>query len=348
MHPVYVPAASAMTTGKKMLPAASLLVLHAPRPSRQVPTVDSSTPRTLVHLNPMATDQCLLLTLFPLSTPISLSTLWHLLSLLLSSSTASSVPMVYQQTFRDLNASSSANSYIGLYALQSYDVAKCAAICDKVSLCTAFNIYIERDPSQNPTNNDSTAPTVWGYDCPNPASMTSYRCTIWGSPLSASTATNSGGYRSQFQVAITASNGYDKTAGSTPSTPIGNSTNSSPWSNGRNCGHKAINSPQNWMGSRFFLGPFNPQLCGNFAIAQNFQNKATAKSAGKNYYQPCNMFNAYYLHKNGLPWGTYCALYDIDLVVSYATYAGATLVGDVFEVAQSFTWTLLTGDKGYF
>jgi hypothetical protein len=61
---------------------------------------------------------------------------------------ASNVPMVYQQTFKDLNASSSANSYLGLYTLQSYDVAQCAAICDKVALCTAFNIYIERDPSQ--------------------------------------------------------------------------------------------------------------------------------------------------------------------------------------------------------
>jgi hypothetical protein len=65
-----------------------------------------------------------------------------------ASSSASNAPMVYQQSFKDLNASSSANSYIGLYTLQSYDVVQCAAICDKISLCTAFNIYIERDPSQ--------------------------------------------------------------------------------------------------------------------------------------------------------------------------------------------------------
>ncbi|THY00180.1 hypothetical protein D6D01_10423, partial [Aureobasidium pullulans] len=216
------------------------------------------------------------------------------------SSTASNPPM----TFKDLSASSSANSYLGLYTLESYDVAECAAICDK-----------------NPTNNDSTAPTVWGYNCPNPALMTSYKCTLWGSALSASTATNTGGWRSAFQVAITASNGYDKTNATIPETP-----SNSP----KNCGHKAMNSPQNWMGSRFFPGPFNPQLCGNFAIAQNYQNKAAAKATGKNYYQPYNMFNAYYLHKNGLPWGTYCALYDVDLVVNYANYAGATLTSDAF------------------
>jgi hypothetical protein len=69
----------------------------------------------------------------------------------------------YQQTFKDLNAASSAQSYLGLHTLQSYDVAECAALCDAVSLCTAFNIYIERDPSQNPTANDSTAATGWGY-----------------------------------------------------------------------------------------------------------------------------------------------------------------------------------------
>jgi len=70
---------------------------------------------------------------------------------------------VYQQTFKDLNAASSAQSYLGLQTLHSYNVSECAAYCDATNLCTAFNIYIERDPSLNPTANDSTAPTIWGY-----------------------------------------------------------------------------------------------------------------------------------------------------------------------------------------
>lgn len=263
-----------------------------------------------------------------------------------ATASASSVPQVYQQTFRDLNASSSANSYLGLYTLKTYNAAQCAALCDSTSLCTAFNIYIERDPSVNPTNNDSTAPTVWGYNCPDPASMTSYKCTLWGSNLAANTATNAGQWREQFEVVITASNGYDKTNVTFPATPIGNSTNNSPWSHPRNCGPKAINAPNNWMGSRFFPGPFNPQLCANLAIAQNYENKAASKSKGSHYYQPCNMFNAYYLLKDALPYGTYCALYDIDLAVSYATLAGTTILGDIFEISQSFTWTLATIDSG--
>lgn len=179
--------------------------------------------------------------------------------------------------------------------------------------------------------------------------LTVEKCTLWGSELSASTATNMGGYREQFHVVITGSNGYDKTNDTIPITPIGNSTNNSPWSSSpKSCGQKAMNSPQNWMGSRFFPGPFNPQLCNDFAIAQNYQNKADAMSAGKSYYQPCNMFNAYYLLKNRLPWGTYCALYDTDISVGFATYAGATLDGDHFEVSKSFIWTLQTSDNGYF
>ncbi|KAG9705828.1 hypothetical protein KCU73_g17846, partial [Aureobasidium melanogenum] len=142
-----------------------------------------------------------------------------------SNNTAVGAGNAYQQTFLDLNASSSANSYLGLYTLTSYNVADCAAHCDSTSLCTAFNIYIERDPSQNPTKNDSTAPTVWGYYCPNPSSITNYKCTLWGSNLDASTATNQGGWREDFNVVVTASNGYDATNTTLPPNVI-DTTNS--------------------------------------------------------------------------------------------------------------------------
>ncbi|KAI4785886.1 hypothetical protein E4T45_13964, partial [Aureobasidium sp. EXF-8846] len=130
----------------------------------------------------------------------------------------------YQQTFRDLNGSSSANSYLGLYTLKSYDVAGCAAHCDTTALCTSFNIYIERDPSQNPCKNDSTAPTVWGYWCPQPSSITNFKCTLWGSNLEAATATNQGGYRGDFAVVVTGSNGYDATNTTLPP-PINDTVN---------------------------------------------------------------------------------------------------------------------------
>ncbi|GAB7353760.1 hypothetical protein MBLNU459_g4152t1 [Dothideomycetes sp. NU459] len=297
--------------------------------------------------------------------------------------------VAYVQTFKDLNASSSANSYLGLYTLESYNVTECAAHCDSTSLCTAFNIYIERDPSQNPTANDSTAATVWGYWCPNPSSITNFKCTLWGSNLDASTATNTGDWREQFQVVVTASNGYDSTNYTTPinvTAPVTSSVSSavaaatssssvsgssataktssvvtkasasasatpsvsvSPWSAPRNCSGKAINAGNYWMGSKFFPGPFNPQVCADYAIFQNAQNKQAAISAGKSSYTPCQMFNSYYLHKNGVPHGTYCALYDTQLSTSWATYSGGyASSGDHYECRQSWTYSLTTPDSG--
>lgn len=74
----------------------------------------------------------------------------------------------YTQVFKDLDAATSAQSYLGLYTLKEYDVAECASKCDCTELCTSFNMFAERDPSLNPTNNDSTYdpgyPTVWGQD----------------------------------------------------------------------------------------------------------------------------------------------------------------------------------------
>ena len=41
---------------------------------------------------------------------------------------------------RNLNGSTQQNSYLTYYVLDSYNPSKCAAYCDKVDLCTAFNI----------------------------------------------------------------------------------------------------------------------------------------------------------------------------------------------------------------
>nr|POF04440.1 hypothetical protein CFP56_55921 [Quercus suber] len=320
----------------------------------------------------------------------------------------------YTQVFKDLNASVSAQSYLGLYTLQDYDVAACAAKCDGTKLCTSFNMFAERDPSLNPSKNDSTAPTVWGYYCPNPPSMTSFRCTLWGSSIDATAATNTGQWREDFQVVVTASNGYDKTndtvpldpssppstetsaistiatssmssttsstinmsnpvtttttastVGSSASTAAGSSASPSsdatrssalsfsttttspsasssvslnpayPWSKPHNCHSKAISASAYWLGSRFFPGPFNPQVCSDYAIAQNKKNLQAGDA------QKCKMLNAYYLHKNGVPHGTYCSLYNTVLGDSWATYGGGRASnGDMYSCAQSWTYSL--------
>lgn len=198
----------------------------------------------------------------------------------------------------------------------------------------------------SPCNNDSTAPTVWGYNCPNPASMTSYKCTLWGSNLDASSATNAGQNREQFQIVVTGSDGYDKTNVTVPAVPSGTNSNGSGWSKPVSCSSKAISAPSYWMGSKFFAGPFNPQLCADYALSQNSINKAAAVAKGRSSYTPCNMFNSYYLHKNSQPYGTYCTLYDTDVALSYATYTGGNSGSDRYDCKQSYKYTLATPDSG--
>lgn len=55
---------------------------------------------------------------------------------------------------------------------------------------------MERDPKWDPTD-----------ACPNPASITNYKCTLWGSAVTEQTATNVGQWRNQFHVGVTGSNG---------------------------------------------------------------------------------------------------------------------------------------------
>ncbi|KAG8628686.1 hypothetical protein KVT40_002551 [Elsinoe batatas] len=314
-------------------------------------------------------------------------------------STVNSGSSTYNRVFSNLQGSVSANSYLGLHTLHAYDVNKCAAFCEETNLCTSFNIYIERDPALNPTKNDSTAPTVWGYWCPLPDAITNYKCTLWGSALDASLATNKGQWRKDFEVVITGSNGYDKTNNTTPtcevtstvpsSTP--SSTTAAPstaaptttaiqttaapttgklsttvksslttsvkttvkttaasnptspvpkWKPGKNCGGKAVNNPKRWMGSKVFPGPFNAQICGDYAIAQNAANKAAAIQAGLKTWTPCKYVNAIYYHRNGIPYGTYCNLYDVAVDSSFETYTGGWVGKDSYSCKQSWTFEL--------
>ncbi|KAI5238870.1 hypothetical protein E4T43_07133 [Aureobasidium subglaciale] len=275
----------------------------------------------------------------------------------------------YTQVFKDLDAAVSANSYIGLYTLTSYNAQECAAKCDDTDLCTSFNIYIERDPSLAPANNDNTTYTPWSTYCPNPSSITNYKCTLWGSSLSVDVATNKGDYREEFQTVITGSNAYDKTDVTTPTceVPSVSATTSATSSAvasptkpagppggpappapghpggpkpptlrpGQNCGPKAISAPKYHMGSKFIPGPFNAQVCANYAVEQNNFNRNAALSAGHKSFIPCKMFNSYFLHKNNKPYGTYCSLYGAALDhKKYATFGGS----GAYKTHQSWTF----------
>jgi len=237
-----------------------------------------------------------------------------------------------------LTGATSANSYLTYYDLESYNTTQCAALCDSTSLCTAFNIYIERDPSVNPTTNATWNGTL--YNCPNPASITNYKCSLWGSSIDNTSATNVGQWRDNFQVVIVASNGYDKTNNTVPATVPGYTAPS-------NCSSSAISAGGNyWMGSNFFPGPFDPSVCGIYAQAQAATNRKLAQAAGLSSYVPCNMFNAYAVHKNGVCQGTYCSLFDTPLTSSWAQFQGAFSGSDYYSVHSSWTYALTNQDSG--
>ncbi|KAH6638633.1 hypothetical protein BKA67DRAFT_145494 [Truncatella angustata] len=233
---------------------------------------------------------------------------------------SAAAPSGYASTFTDLNAAVNANSYMGLYTLQSYDVATCAAKCDSTSLCTAFNIYVERDPQFNPDQCSCT-----GNDVP---SITNFKCTLWGSGVQPGAAVNTGETRSGFSVVITGSNGYEKTNNTTPVTPPG-------WTKPQKCSG-IHDHPRTCLGEKMFKGVFDVNVCATYATAQNAINKkagllSTILSLFGYNPNKCNFFNAFMLTQDGVAQGTYCKLfaqqYDSKVAVSVPGWSSSHFYG---------------------
>ncbi|KAH7039017.1 hypothetical protein B0J12DRAFT_580526 [Macrophomina phaseolina] len=113
---------------------------------------------------------------------------------------SATTPDGYVSVFTNLQGSSQQDAYRGYSLMDSYDVAGCAAKCTADGGCSGFNIYVERDGTIRPANNV----------CPDPSSTSLIKCVLWGSTLRAGSASNVGQWQAQFQVAVTASNGYNK------------------------------------------------------------------------------------------------------------------------------------------
>ncbi|THY53622.1 hypothetical protein D6C99_03762 [Aureobasidium pullulans] len=243
-------------------------------------------------------------------------------------STAATAPYGYTEVFVNKQASLSASMYKGLTTLTSYDVPKCQSLCDADSDCVAFNMYAERDPTLKP---DATK-------CPIPASLTNYKCTLWGAPVSAEQATNSGETRASFKVVITASNAYNKNAnppsinGFTGPSGYGGAINAPLDSNGKDT----------FMGSKFF--PFSQeqgftmQSCTSACTAQTDYNKNHPNKDGT--WKTCTFVNGYVLSKNGVPQGLYCSMYTQVWAASYATNYGQYRGTARYTVSYSYGYTL--------
>ncbi|KAK2624126.1 hypothetical protein QTJ16_006760 [Diplocarpon rosae] len=103
-----------------------------------------------------------------------------------------SVLTKFTSVFTSINNSTQQTNYLGSTLLNDYDATQCGSFCEQTTGCAGFNLFFERDPSQDPNP----------VNCPNPASVTNIKCVAWGVPLTAAGATNSGQKRADFQVAI--------------------------------------------------------------------------------------------------------------------------------------------------
>ena len=238
-------------------------------------------------------------------------------------------PQGYTLSFSNLKGSSNANSYMGLYTLQSYDTIKCQEYCDAADLCTAFNIYFERDPTVNPAD-----------ACSNPPAFTNVKCTLWGSGVTTESANNLGQYRDQFHVVIAGSNGYTKLNPPNPITGFDGPTEFG----------GAINAPltpagkNTYIGVKYFKGVYNALLCSSACTANTAYNKRHARADGT--YDACNFFNAYFLSKNNIPDGTYCSLYTQPWGKQYSTNYGQYRGSDHYTVSSSYGFSLNPQDSG--
>jgi hypothetical protein len=236
-------------------------------------------------------------------------------------------PKGYNRTFVDLNAAVSANSYMGLYTLQSYDVQACADKCDSTDLCTGFNMYIERDPLWNPDQCSCTSTDT--------TSMAAYKCTLWGSGVEAGAATNAGQWRSGFHIVSTASNGYEKTNNTVPTTPPG-------WTNPQKCSG-VHHHPSTCIGEKLFKGVFDVSICATYAAQQNAVNvKSGLLALVLSFfgYNPgkCNFFNAFMLTQDGKAQGTYCKLFAQQYSPSVGNVIPGWSSGSFYGVESSWSY----------
>jgi hypothetical protein len=117
----------------------------------------------------------------------------------------------------------------------------------------------------------------------------------------------------------------------------------------------AINAPyiqkngqtyDTYNGMRLFNnGPYDPSLCAAACEAQTDYDRTHLADANGEY-KPCNFFTSYILTKNGVPLGTYCALYTQSWDSSYAVNTGYYSGSDTYSVVCAASYSATVQDSG--
>lgn len=256
---------------------------------------------------------------------------FYALQTLADQSSKAPTPNGYARTYRGHTGSCSSGTYLGLFFFKTYDPYLCQQQCDSHSDgCTSFNLYFERDPTVDP-----------GSACPNPASFTTIRCTLWKNTLqNQDGAQNFGQYRGPvdatsqaFHAVIAGSNGYFKDV--PPPSYTGY--------NGPSPEGGAINAPldngtDTYMGYKFFPNGDYSQ-CTAACTAQTVYNGRHPPSDGS-APKVCRFVNAYLLSKNNVAQGIYCSMYTRVWDRSYGTNYGQYRGSDRYTVANSYGYAV--------
>ncbi|KAF2155843.1 hypothetical protein K461DRAFT_318512 [Myriangium duriaei CBS 260.36] len=239
-------------------------------------------------------------------------------------------PPGYSQVFNSLNGSANGIGWYRLQMMATYDVAGCAAICNSDNNCNSFNIYFERDPLLDP-----------GTTCPNPDALVTVRCVMWTQYVSAYITRNYGQWRNSFVTLITGSNGYWQD--NVPTAVAGFNT---PVSLPGLVNVNTLNGVNPLVGTAFYTGSYNASLCTNLCTQTTASNRAAALAKNWGLYQSCNFVDAAQVSIQGTIYGTYCSMYTTGDVAAGAVQNNATYNGVVYDISNSYGFTLGTADTG--
>lgn len=95
------------------------------------------------------------------------------------------------------------------------------------------------------------------------------------------------------------------------------------------------------MGTKFFPGPFDVNVCSAYAQGQNDYNKKHGSYNSGN--SKCKSFNAYMVKKDGVAQGTYCALYDEVYDSNSCSYQPGWMNQHYWGIESSCTYTVGEG-----
>jgi hypothetical protein len=106
------------------------------------------------------------------------------------------------------------------------------------------------------------------------------------------------------------------------------------------------NDYDTYNGMRLFNeNPYDPSLCAAACDSQTeFDKNHLVDANGE--YKPCNFFTSYVLTKNGVPLGTYCALYTQSWTEDYAVNTGYYYGSDEYKVICAASYEAKDPDSG--